>query len=116
MILPDKYDSESVKDVDVDPLEKGTELPEKEENPDKKNPYIKNIDYYSLAMIINYIYTKFIKYFPIVENPNPSDKKLPKISELPQLFENLVKQYNDNEIEKETFLEQFDKILSVIKD
>ena len=76
----------------------------------EENPYVKNIDYYSLAMIINYIYTKFIKYFPIVEDTTKSSKRLP------ELFENLVKQYNDNKIEKVSFLEQFDKILSVIKD
>ena len=76
----------------------------------KENPYIKNIDYYSLAMIIYTLYTTFAKFFSIVEDTTKSSKRLP------ELFENLKKQYNDNEIEKVTFLEQLDLIISVIKE
>lgn len=76
----------------------------------KENPYIKNIDYYSLAMIIYTLYTTFTNFFSIVEDTTKSSERLP------ELFENLKKQYNDNEIVKVTFLEQLDLIISVIKE
>jgi len=75
----------------------------------KNRPYIKNIDYYSIAMIIYELYKIFINYFVIVENRNISTEGLPK------LFDNLKKKYYNHEIEKESFLKDFDLIISVIK-
>ena len=81
------------------------------DNPDNFHNCIKNIHYYSIAMIINYLYVNFTDFFIIVENTTNNNSQ-----QLPALFENLVKQYNNHEIEKVSFLEQFDKIISLIKE
>jgi hypothetical protein len=60
-------------------------------------------------MIIYELYKIFINYFVIVENRNKSTEGLPK------LFENLKKKYYNHEIEKKSFLEDFDLIIDVIK-
>jgi hypothetical protein len=81
------------------------------DNPDNFHNCIKNIHYYSIAMIINHLYVNFTDFFIIVENTTDKNSQ-----QLPALFENLVKQYNNHEIEKVSFLEQFDKIISLIKE
>ena len=75
----------------------------------KNEPYIKNIDYYSIAMIIYNLCKEFIGYYEIVENIELSSTRLP------QLFEKIKKKYYDHEIEKESFLKDFDLIISLIK-
>jgi hypothetical protein len=50
----------------------------------------------------------------IVENTTKPEEE--KLQQLPSLFKKLVEQYDNHTIEKVTFLEQFDKILSLIKE
>jgi hypothetical protein len=73
-------------------------------------PYIKNIDYYSLTMIICELYEIFTTYYAIVEDTTINSKRLP------ELFKELKEKFNNNLIEKDYFLKQLDLIISVIKD
>jgi hypothetical protein len=73
-------------------------------------PYIKNIDYYLLTMIICQLYESFTKYFKIVED---TTKKLPR---LPQLFQKFKDNFNNNSIDEMSFFENLNDIISVIKD
>jgi hypothetical protein len=77
--------------------------------------FIKNIDYYSIAMIINNLYENFNEYFQIVETCTGCTTEK-KSQALPGLFKKLKDEYDKYEIEKVSFLEQFDEILSLIKD
>ena len=77
-------------------------------------PYIKNIDYYSLTILICKLYEEFTKYYVIVETTTKDEDKY--VQKLPELFKNLKDQYNNHEIEKDTFLTQLDVIINLIKD
>jgi len=72
-------------------------------------PYIKNIDYYSLTIVICEIYEHFNEHFEIVEDTSKSEIRLP------QLFKNFKEKFNDNSIDENSFFEQLDLIISVIK-
>jgi hypothetical protein len=72
--------------------------------------YIKNIDYYSLTMMICDLYDAFTYYYVIVEDTTKHSKRLP------ELFKELKDKFNDNSIEKDYFLKQLDLIISVIKE
>jgi len=77
-------------------------------------PYIKNIDYYSLTILICKLYEEFTKYYVIVENITKDEDKY--VQKLPGLFKNLKDQYYNHEIEKNTFLTQLNVIIDCIKD
>jgi len=77
-------------------------------------PYIKNIDYYSLTILICKLYEEFTKYYVIVENITEDEDKY--VQKLPGLFKNLKDQYYNHEIEKNTFLTQLNVIIDCIKD
>jgi hypothetical protein len=73
-------------------------------------PYIKNIDYYLLTMIICQLYESFTKYFIIVED---TTKKLPRLL---QLFQKFKDEFKNHSIDEISFFKNLNEIISVIKD
>jgi hypothetical protein len=73
-------------------------------------PYIKNIDYYVLTIIICKLYDEFTLYFKIVED---TTKKLPR---LPQLFTKFKDEFKNHSIDEISFFKNLNEIISVIKD
>jgi hypothetical protein len=77
--------------------------------------YYKNINYYSIAMIINNLYENFNEYFQIVETCIDCTTEK-KSQALPGLFQSLKDDYNDHKITRDTFLAKLDVIIDTIKD
>jgi hypothetical protein len=77
--------------------------------------YYKNINYYSIAMIINNLYEIFIEYFRIVETCIDCTTEK-KSQALPGLFQSLKDDYNNHKITRDTFLTQLNVIIDCIKD
>jgi hypothetical protein len=76
--------------------------------------YYKNINYYSIAMIINNLYEIFIEYFRIVEKYKTEEEKVSQ--KLPGLFKELKDDYNNYKITRDTFMKKLDVIIDTIKD